>query len=55
MTLSTFRDIQQYGKVPVKMFVFPDETYYLAWPAHMQRKIEEDYKWFDKYLFKTGK
>lgn len=54
MTLNTFRGIQQYGKAPVKMYVFPDETHYLASPVHMKRKMEEDYKWFDKYLFGTG-
>lgn len=54
MTWNTFRGIEQYGKVPVKMFVFPDETHYMALPVHMARKIEEDYRWFEKYLFGTG-
>lgn len=54
MTLNTFRGIQKHGNAPVKMLIFPDEEHMLASPAHMKRKLEEDYAWFDRYLFGEG-
>ncbi|MDZ7578185.1 MAG: prolyl oligopeptidase family serine peptidase [Candidatus Nanopelagicales bacterium] len=54
MTLNTFRGIQQYGKVPVKMFIFPGEKHALESPAHLRRKLVEDNAWFDKYFFGSG-
>lgn len=48
---SLFRVLQQVGKAPTKLLLYPDEPHSLQKPAHQRRKIEEDLAWFDLYLF----
>ncbi len=48
---SLFRALQQLGKVPVKLVLFPGEPHGLGQLAHQRRKVEEDLAWFDRYLF----
>ncbi len=48
---SLFRALQQIGKAPTRLVLFPDEPHTLLDPAHQRRKIEEDLAWFDRYLF----
>jgi len=48
---SLFRVLQQEGKAPAKLLLYPDEPHSLRKPAHQRRKIEEDLAWFDRYLF----
>jgi dipeptidyl aminopeptidase/acylaminoacyl peptidase len=48
---SLFRALQQLGKAPTRLVLFPGEPHALIDPAHQQRKIEEDLAWFDRYLF----
>ncbi|MGB5294318.1 MAG: prolyl oligopeptidase family serine peptidase [Thermoanaerobaculia bacterium] len=51
---SLFRVLQQEGKAPTKLLLYPDEPHSLQEPAHQRRKIEEDLAWFDLYLFGNG-
>ncbi len=51
---SLFRVLQQEGKAPTKLLLYPDEPHSLQKPAHQRRKIEEDLAWFDLYLFGSG-
>lgn len=51
---SHFRALQQLGKVPVKLVLFPGEPHGLQRLAHQRRKIAEDLAWFDRYLFGTS-
>jgi dipeptidyl aminopeptidase/acylaminoacyl peptidase len=48
---SLFRALQQIGKAPTRLVLFPDEPHSLQKPAHQRRKIEEDLAWFDRHLF----
>lgn len=54
-TWVTYRGIQKYAHVPVELYVFPGEPHVLQKLSHQKRKMVEEQKWFDKYLFKTGK
>ncbi len=48
-----FRALQSYGKVPVKLVLFPGEPHGPRKLTHQMRKVEEELAWFDKYFFKT--
>ncbi|MBW2618890.1 MAG: S9 family peptidase [Deltaproteobacteria bacterium] len=48
----TYRGIQKYGSAPVELYVFPGEPHILQRLSHQRRKMMEEQKWFDKYLFK---
>jgi dipeptidyl aminopeptidase/acylaminoacyl peptidase len=48
---SLFRVLQQEGKAPTKLLLYPGEPHSLQKPAHQRRKIEEDLAWLDLYLF----
>ncbi|UCC84292.1 MAG: SUMF1/EgtB/PvdO family nonheme iron enzyme, partial [Gemmatimonadota bacterium] len=50
---SHFRALQQIGRVPVKFILFPGEAHGIRKLAHQRRKMEEDFVWFDMYLFGT--
>ena len=52
---SYFRVLQYYGKVPVKLVLFPGEPHGPRKLTHQMRKVEEEVAWFDKYFFKTAK
>lgn len=51
MTWNAFRALQKYGKAPVDLFIFPGEGHDPILRSHQKRKITEDLKLFDKYLF----
>ncbi|HXU47176.1 MAG TPA: prolyl oligopeptidase family serine peptidase [Thermoanaerobaculia bacterium] len=48
---SLFRALQQIGKAPTRLVLFPGEPHELGMVAHQRRKIQEDLDWFDRYLF----
>ncbi len=48
---SLFRALQQLGRAPVRLVLFPGEPHGLGQLAHQRRKVEEDLAWFDRYLF----
>src|SRR6202035_525342 len=48
---SLFRALQQIGKAPTRLVLFPGEPHDLRKVAHQRRKIQEDLDWFDRYLF----
>jgi dipeptidyl aminopeptidase/acylaminoacyl peptidase len=48
---SLFRALQQIGKAPVRLVLFPGEPHGLRQIVHQRRKVEEDLAWFDRYLF----
>ncbi len=50
-----YRALQQIGKAPVRFISFPGEGHGPRKLAHQRRKMTEDLKWFEKYLFKTYK
>lgn len=50
---SHFRVLQQVGKAPVRLVLFPGEPHGLQKYAHQKRKLEEDLAWFDRHLFGT--
>ena len=50
---SLFRALQQIGKAPVRLVVFPGEPHGLRKPVHQQRKLEEALAWLDHHLFET--
>lgn len=50
-----YRALQQIGKTDVRFILFPGEPHGPRKLTHQRRKLEEDMKWFDKYLFKSGK
>ncbi len=56
MTWVAYRGLQRYGKAPVELFIFPGEGHNPIQSSHQRRKLTEDIKWFDRYLFnsKTG-
>lgn len=39
------------SKAPVEFFVFPGEGHSPIMLSHLKRKLAEDMKWFDRYLF----
>lgn len=51
MSWNAYRALQKYGKAPVELFIFPGEGHSPGMVAHQKRKLAEDIKWFDKYLF----
>lgn len=46
-----FRTLQQLGKAPVRLILFPGEPHSPRKYVHQHRKIDEDLAWFDQYLF----
>ena len=48
---SLFRALQQIGRAPVRLVLFPGEPHGLRKVAHQRRKLEEDLAWFDRHLF----
>ena len=48
---SLFRALQQIGKAPSRLVLFPGEPHGLRKVAHQRRQIEETVAWFDRYLF----
>jgi dipeptidyl aminopeptidase/acylaminoacyl peptidase len=55
MTWNTYRGIQKHTGTPVELYLFPGEPHVLTQPAHQLRKLIEEQKWFDRYLFQPGK
>ncbi len=47
-----YRALQQIGKAPVRFILFPGEAHGLRKISHQRRKMEEEIRWFDRYLFK---
>lgn len=52
---SHFRALQQIGKTPVRFILFPGEPHGLRKYVHQRRKVEEELRWFRRYLFKNEK
>ena len=48
-----YRALQQAGNVPVRFLWFPGQPHGLKKITHQKRKMEEELKWIDTYLFKT--
>ena len=55
MSWIAFRGLQKYSKAPVDFYIFPGEGHGPIMLSHIKRKLSEDMKWFDKYLFGTVK
>jgi dipeptidyl aminopeptidase/acylaminoacyl peptidase len=51
MTWITYRGIQKYGNAPVELYIFPGEDHVPMLIPHQRRKMVEEQKWFDEYLF----
>jgi dipeptidyl aminopeptidase/acylaminoacyl peptidase len=51
---SHFRVLQQVGKTPVRLVLFPGEPHGLLKLAHQKRKVEEDLAWFDEHFFRAA-
>lgn len=51
---SLFRVMQQVGKAPVRLVLFPGEPHSLQKPAHQRRKIEEELAWLERWLWGEG-
>ncbi len=51
MTWITYRGIQKHSNAPVELYIFPGEGHVPLLIAHQRRKLVEEQKWFDKYLF----
>ena len=51
MTWVAYRGLQKYGRAPVELFIFPGEGHNPVQLSHLRRKLTEDIRWFDKYLF----
>jgi dipeptidyl aminopeptidase/acylaminoacyl peptidase len=47
---SLFRALQQIGKAPARLVLFPGEPHSLEQVAHQRRKLQEELDWFDRYL-----
>jgi dienelactone hydrolase len=47
-----FRTLQQLGQPDVRFVSFPGEPHGLRKISHRRRKVEEEFAWFDQYLFK---
>lgn len=54
MTWVTYRGIQLHGQAPVELYVAPGEPHVYEQVSHQKRKMIEEQKWFDEYLFGTG-
>jgi len=50
-TWVTYRGIQKHGSAPVELYMFPGESHVLKKLSHQRRKMVEEQKWFDEYLF----
>jgi len=48
-----YRALQQVDKAPVRFLWFPGQPHGLQKLTHRTRKMEEEIRWFDKYLFGT--
>ena len=48
-----YRALQQIGNAPVRFLSYPGEPHGLRELSHQRRKMEEDLKWIDTYLFGT--
>jgi dipeptidyl aminopeptidase/acylaminoacyl peptidase len=48
-----YRALQVIGKAPVRFISFPGEGHGPRKLGHIRRKVEEEIRWFEKYLFKT--
>lgn len=48
-----YRALQQVGQAPVRFLWFPNQPHGLRKITHQTRKIKEEIRWFDKYLFGT--
>ncbi|MFP4228884.1 MAG: prolyl oligopeptidase family serine peptidase, partial [Salinivenus sp.] len=46
-----YRALQQIGNAPVRFLSYPGEPHGLGELSHQRRKVEEDLKWIDTYLF----
>lgn len=46
-----YRGLQQVGQAPVKFLWFPGQPHGLQKITHQTRKMKEEIKWIDKYLF----
>lgn len=46
-----YRALQQVDQAPVRFLWFPDQPHGLQKITHQTRKMEEEIRWFDKYLF----
>jgi len=51
--MEQYRALQLLGKAPVRYLMFPGEPHGLRTFTHQRRKMEEEFAWFDKYLFGT--
>lgn len=48
---SLFRALQQIGRAETRLVEFPGEPHGLRTIAHQRRKLEEETRWLDRYLF----
>lgn len=48
-----YRALQQIDQAPVRFLWFPDQPHGLRKITHQTRKMKEEIRWFDKYLFGT--
>ncbi|MDX1671537.1 MAG: prolyl oligopeptidase family serine peptidase [Balneolaceae bacterium] len=48
-----YRALHQIGKAPVRFLWFPGQPHSLRKLTHQKRKMEEEIRWFDIYLFGT--
>lgn len=48
-----YRALQQIDQAPVRFLWFPDQPHGLQKITHQTRKMEEEIRWFDTYLFGT--
>jgi dipeptidyl aminopeptidase/acylaminoacyl peptidase len=48
-----YRALQQIGEAPVRFLWYPGQPHGLQKITHQTRKMEEEIKWFDRYLFGT--
>lgn len=52
---SLYRALQQTGKAPVRLVLFPGEPHGPRQLVHQRRKLEEDLAWLDRYLFANAR
>ena len=50
-----YRALQTIGKAPVRFISFPNEKHSPKKLVHQRRKLTEEIRWFEKYLFNTFK
>ena len=48
-----FRAMHLVEKAPVRFLLFPGEPHGLLKLSHQRRKLDEEFKWLEKYLFET--